>query len=225
MKVELPAYLWCKEFPGISFLDDPKYNMLYFSLVNLINVIYAGVTNFDEPQRVEAHYDVLMRIAEVGQERDKLIAIAKQGMRSYGGPHDRWEWAASRATVMPPNSSLRFFQALMLGRGVDIKDQPEIIHGPRLAAVLATHARRAVHPEPYGEGGEIPRELVETFWEETAQIFNDKILSIGILDQYNLGAEDIAEARKQLIRFAAKSVPRGLRGQTKRDLEVRLRKD
>jgi hypothetical protein len=166
-----------------------------------------------------------MRVAEVRMERDRLVAIARQGMRSYEGPHNRWYWAASRATVMPPNSSVRFFQALMLGRNADIQKEPKTFHGSRLASTLITHARRCVHPEPYGEGGVIPRELVEIFWENIAQIFNDRILYLGILDQYNVQPDDIAEARKSLIRFAAKSVPQGLKGQTKRDLEERLRRD
>jgi hypothetical protein len=28
MRVELPAYLWSKEYPGVSFLDDPRHNLL-----------------------------------------------------------------------------------------------------------------------------------------------------------------------------------------------------
>ncbi len=224
MRIELPAYLWSKGLPQIEILDNPKYNSLDLALVAMQNTIYSEATGLTEKQKLEKHFQTLMKISEVDLERHKLIAIAKKGMKEYKGDQNRWDWIAARTTVLPQLFSQQLYQAVILGRhsSVDLKLDPETFYSSSLAAALATHARRAVHPEPYGQGGEIPKELVGQFWDTVTSLYNNKALYEDLFDQYGISRDILNNTRQKLIRYAAKSVPAGFRGKTKRELKERL---
>ena len=219
MAIEVPAYLWSEEKPIINMLESGKYPQIYFSLVNLLNVIYSPNLNFDEGKQIKEHYDVLMRIYKVDLMRQRMYAISVQAMQDYEGDYKRWEYAASRATVLPPDCSIEFFRSVMLGKENKLKEEPKLNHPATLAMVLLTHVRRCVHPEPYGQGGEIPKELLDTFYASCIDIFKKPNLYQQILDNFNFSREDIEKTIQYFIILAGKSVPQGVRGKTKKILK------
>ncbi len=224
MRIELPAYLWSKRLPQIEILDNPKYNSLDYAMVAMQNTIYSKASGLTEKQKLEKHFQTLMKISKVYLERHKLMAIAKKGMKEYKGDQNRWDWAAARTTVLPQLFSQQLYKAVILGRHsiVNLKLDPETYYSSSLAAALATHARRAVHPEPYGQGGEIPKELVSKFWDTISNLYNNKALYADMFEQYGISRDILNRTRQEVIRYAAKSVPKGFRGKTKRELNERL---
>ncbi len=84
MRIELPAYLWCKEFPLVNLLQSPDSQDINFALVNIINAIYFPANTFREDEQIARHYKTLMKISAVDLERRQILAIAQQAIRSWG---------------------------------------------------------------------------------------------------------------------------------------------
>ncbi len=223
MRVELPAALWSRELPFVDILETPDYKDLAFVYTSLLNCIYSKALGLTEEEQVSEHFDLATKIADADLERQHLIEIAREAVKRYRGPKNKWERVAAITTVMPPDFSTQLYQEVMLGRHGKLEKIPEIKHGGyMLASVLATHSRRKVHPEPYGQGGQIPKERVRSFLDETTRIFNERTLFVKILDRYRLGDSDLAKGKQRLIQYASKSVPEGFRGKTERELKQRL---
>ncbi len=223
IREEFAASLWSNEMPLVGVLDKPDEDQnLGFIYITLLNCIYAQSRQLGEAEQIARHYEALRKMAEVNLERQRLVAIARQAMDQYHGPKNKWGWVAARATITPPTFSTRLFQAIALGRSRTLREDPKIGYGHLLGIILVTHARRNVLTDPYGQGGPIPTELVQKFWEEAARIVNSPSLYSSILEKYKLSERDILDAKKTLIKYAEKSVPPGLRNKTRQVLEEKL---
>lgn len=220
---ELSAYLWTGHFPPLAeALDTSSNPALSVIYNNLINCIYSRALGLSEKGQIQKHFEITKKILNADLERNILIAITKQVMEEYQGIENRWEWAAARAMVIPPRINKQLFQAVMLGRHVAIREQPKIDYAATLGVILLTHARRLIHPDPYGQGQEIPKELMPAFWDTLSKIVESRTFYETITENCHFTDEDQEKMKKTIIRYAEKSSPQGFRNQTQRELRKRF---
>lgn len=220
---ELAASLWVGNVPTIGDIDDPHMDTdLSFIWVNTVNCLYAPATNLNEEQILEKHYEVNSKISELAVERTRMYKIAKQAISQYKGNKNPWGLAAARATVVPPWTSQRFYEAVMLGRNERLKDEPEVDKGMLLATVMITHIRRLTLPDAYGQGGPIPDNLLEIFRKKIAQVINTDKKYLKILESRNFTQKDRESTKSWLIRFAKSSIPSGNRSALEKELKDTL---
>lgn len=219
---ELAASLWSREQPSTEILFGYERDKLEFTTTCLINALYHPSSKYSEKEQINQHINLQMKVYEIEKERRILVSSILKAVNSYRGNKNKWEWAAARLTVVPPESSLKMFQAVLFGRHLIPEFQPKVKYSHLLAEVLVTHARRKTLPDAYGQGGQILRDLVPTFYDILLKTLKDTYLYQEFLVKYNIGHDQMSEVKKIIIKYAAKSVPNGLRGETRRVLQSRL---
>ncbi|MBI4099731.1 hypothetical protein HY440_01865 [Candidatus Microgenomates bacterium] len=211
IEAEVRTYTWNESFPHTP-LDNPEAGETGVTLVACFNCIYdhnrQGVS---DEQRIAETLTAISSVYEVNHFRNVLWHNIKAASTREG---KSWSWAASRLLALPIPSSLNLYRTVLLGqRHAHLDDEPTMDKGNPLAQALITFARRKINPDSYGQGGKVTHDQVPTLINEIAGAFNN---------QTGLSAKELESTKHHLIRFAQKSVPKGVRGKIQRDLATLL---
>jgi hypothetical protein len=218
--IELRTSIWHRSVPSIRTFNEGSVDL---ALTFLLNVIYAPATDLTDKQKIRESYKAIFQIAKVDYYQELLWSSVLQAVKNHKEKGSAWEWAASRATALPINSSPRLIQAVLLGRKGKLEKEPEVNAAIPLPQALIIHARKTIYPDSYGQGEGIKKDKIEEFWKILVDLYTDRSLYREICKEYDIDKEDMQKVKQKLIEYAAKSVPPGLRRKTKRRLTERLK--
>src|SRR4030042_3053984 len=216
---ELRASIWSREKPSSGFAEDPQSPFIRWSLTALFNQIYSQVEGLSEAEQIEKVYHAQAQINEIAYRREVVWEIVKASVAENRGRGDAWDWVAANVTLIPPESSIRFYKAVLLrDRHSGIGNQIQRYTSHDLAGAIVTHASRRIDPESCGQGGEIPKGQLPDFWNEIVRIFTSRELYATIINPDTSDPDDLIRVKQRLIKYACISAPQGMRGTTQREL-------
>jgi len=217
--VELRTYSWEKRIPVISLDDNGNHNEVNLASSILNNAIFFQGNALPDEQKLLLAYEAMLEIGKIAHLRNVLWAMVKQAVENNRDKENPWEWAASRLCVIPAKSSVSLIRAVLLGRGVKLKNEPKLDYIIPLPQALITMVRRRINPKSYGQGEMIQPKQIEEYIGMAVQVFKKRDLCQGIVDKYHISGEQMMEVRKNFIRFARISVPEGFRGKVEKELK------
>lgn len=199
--------------PHTTTMDAPK-SLMNLALSATFNAIYDSEAGLTNEEKVLFTFKAQNRFNSINVRRLQMAKILNQARLEYNGPLNRNDFVGALTLLIPPGSSIRLIEAVMLGgRDKRLSEPVPRIVASDIAGAIATFARRTVSPTSYGQGEVAKSEDVTRFISLVSQTFNSGALIRPIIDSLGgISEEEFSETRRKLIEYGRKSVPAGMRG-------------
>lgn len=221
--IEFHTTAWEKTTPHSTVMDAKRSDMI-FAMNAMYNAIFDPTSNLDDEQKMWETFHVQYRFNKINMRRSTMFQILREARLRYKGPLNSTHFVGALSLLIPPGTSLRTIEAVMLGGKNEKLNKPlDRIIEADLAGAIALFARRKVSPESYGVGDNVSEERINQFLSLVVSIFNERKLIERIIESEKITPGELERTRNKLIEYARKSVPAGSRGKAAQTLKLNLR--
>ena len=192
--------------PGILPAGSAISTYLDIALSVINNIAHNPSQGLSDRAKLEASFHAVL-LAE-GRLSDYYFGMEDAVRQVMKKPPDKrynkWDWAASRLTVLPIGTRLGALRAVFLGPDSAPLSTPPFIPTRALADALITFAQKKIDPQSYGRGEALPPDQSANFMTALTEIYRQPRLFNDLQVQYRISRPDLI---RQIAEFAVLRLP------------------